>query len=61
MVGGYFLGSFIDSKLDSHPLWSVVTILAALVLGIAYLALMARKLFMSEADGSQADEAPNDE
>ncbi|MCL1853387.1 MAG: AtpZ/AtpI family protein [Peptococcaceae bacterium] len=40
VVGGYFLGSFLDRRFDSDPLWTLLTIFVALGLGVAYLGFM---------------------
>ena len=55
MVGGYFLGSFIDQRISSHPFWTIVSILVALVLGVVYLVFIIRK-FLKETDAGVSGE-----
>jgi F0F1-type ATP synthase assembly protein I len=43
VIGGYFLGSFLDRKFDSYPLWSMVIILAAVAIGIVNICIVARR------------------
>lgn len=54
VVGGCFLGSFLDNRFDTYPLWTLLCIVTALALGIVNLVLLMRRLLKSaEFSGSE--------
>ncbi|MCL1916733.1 MAG: AtpZ/AtpI family protein [Peptococcaceae bacterium] len=53
VVGGYFLGSWMDHSFDSYPLWTLVAIFVGVALGIAYMVFWIWK-FMKSNDSSES-------
>ena len=47
VIGGYFLGAFLDGKFGTYPLFSLILILAGVGFGIAYLFVTIGKLAKS--------------
>ncbi|MDR1961432.1 MAG: AtpZ/AtpI family protein [Gracilibacteraceae bacterium] len=51
VIGAYLLGSFLDRRFATAPLFTLLLILAGVALGAAYLVLSLVKLFGSGGGG----------
>jgi F0F1-type ATP synthase assembly protein I len=51
VLGAYFLGAYLDRRLDTAPLFTLLLILIGVALGVSYLVLMLLKTFGAGANG----------